>query len=206
MVIGVASVGTFVATSVGCAVLASVLSYERSSKLIALAGALAAAMATLVAMYSGMGGLWPVAVLLGAAAAWAISDARTGLIRHRLTVPLAIGTLILGVLSYGWMLCLLGAVLTFATFGLQYLFLGNRGVGGGDLMISLCIGAAFGFPSGLLAVAIASGLSVLAWGLLYALRALPSNPHIRWGPYAMAGCLVAALLHLNTLWLASQIR
>lgn len=176
----------------------SLLSYERHTGRITLSVVLAlgAALLTLSLTHALS---WGEALLFGGAAAWAISDATTKYIRYRLTIPLVVIGTIAGVLSNGPFITAGGIALGAVLYGL-YAFSEGRWLGGGDIMAVACVGAVFGALGGGLAYAVASVLSTLGWGVLWAVGAVPENPsdrHLPLGPYLAIGVLVTALLPVH---------
>lgn len=184
-----------VATAGVASLVAARLAYVEAPRRIVLAVTLAlvaAAIADAAAPSS-----FPFArdVLLGGCVAWAIDDATTGLIHHRLTIPLAICTLILGSMQMGPLTAIAGAVLLVACFALMKLaFRRSGGMGGGDVMASISIGATLGPQLG--GIAIASGLliALVITAIFVGFRIVERGARLRLGPYLALGCAIAAAL------------
>lgn len=170
------------------------VSGERSRRIIALGVVLTVAAVAIACAFAPRYALTAAPVLVGGGIAWSLTDFRSGYIRNALTVPLAVVLAIIGILSNGWLLTLLGII---ACGGVLSMFrlMQDGSVGGGDVLAATCVGAALGAPAGPLGLAI--GLTIAL--LLAVITCGPTmirryRVRIRMGPYIAAGALVGLIL------------
>jgi prepilin signal peptidase PulO-like enzyme (type II secretory pathway) len=137
-------------------------------------------------------------ILIAGASAWSFSDATTGMIRHRLTIPVFALCLLFGGIEHGLIATALGLVVALIPLAFYFTTQG-RWIGGGDVMAVACVGAALGFLDGSEVYLVANLLSGSALGLVHVLRVYPQGVAIesRLGPYLAGGVLFAALFPLH---------
>jgi hypothetical protein len=173
-------------------VLFCVLSYEYAGRRVALSGAIAIVCASMVTFVASVPLSPALSLLFGGAAAWSVTDATTGYIRHRLTVPLLVLCLALSVTSFGLLSALWGVLLCAGPTYLLY-HLNGRWHGGGDVMAMACIGAGLGPSLGMYAYVLGALLPIAIWVVRWTVRLSPS-PMARMGPYFCAGIVLASIL------------
>jgi len=127
----------------------------------------------------------------------AINDARTGYIPDRVSLG---GFFLIGIISLltgNLETACVGACAATAPMLLLYLITRGRGLGLGDVKLSLPIGAALGPVLGLYALGFAFVSGALVAIVLLACARIQRNHEMYFAPYLAAGTVVIALAHIE---------
>lgn len=127
----------------------------------------------------------------------AITDAQTGYVFDSVTLPSLAAVLAIAAFTGSLELALGGALCAGGCLGFLWIVTRGRGLGGGDVKLACCIGAASGITGGLtvLAIAFVAGGAYAAY--LLATGRAKRGTEMRFAPYLAAS--LAALFLMRTL-------
>lgn len=140
---------------------------------------------------------WATLVYLGLLALLVLLAATD--LEHRLLPHAALDPLIIGAVAFvpfnpavGWSSAVLGAIAAVTFLGIVGLVI-RGGIALGDLYLAAPLGLMLGFPGAFTALLVAALLSGLVSGLLVVSGRLGMKSYVPFGPFLVAGALVALL-------------
>jgi leader peptidase (prepilin peptidase) / N-methyltransferase len=140
-----------------------------------------------------------LAAICGALVAGAI-DARTGIIPDPLSASSTLVAFGIAGVQNGFWPALGGALLAGGTLLALHVLTTGRGLGMGDVKLSVAIGAGLGPSAGMTAIAVAFVLGGIIASWLVVTRRVRLGSTIRFGPFLAAGAFCAALVPPRFAW------